>query len=71
MATAEEYEAAAERIKLALYWNDEQRIFWCGPAIVDLMAKGAVDAAERARIRGMCRPVPAKAEMVGADYGDA
>jgi hypothetical protein len=72
MATAEEYEAAAERIKLGLYWDHDQNRFFCFPAAIDLMAKGAVDAAERVRSRRGGHAVPARAEMmVGADYGDA
>ncbi len=65
MATQEEVEAAAERIKLGMYWNDEQRIFYCVPAMVDIMARGAIDAAERVRT-GKSRTM-----MVGANHGDA
>lgn len=56
MATKEEYEAAAERIKLGLVWDEERQLFWCGPAMAEAMAEGAVDAAEQAR-RRKCHPV--------------
>ncbi len=65
MATKEEVEAAAERIKLGLLWDEQNRIFYCVPAMVDIMARGAVDAAEKVRT-GKSRTT-----MVGADYGDA
>lgn len=51
MATQEEVDAAAERIRLGLLWDEQQRIFYCVPAAVDLMARGALDAAEKVRRR--------------------